>query len=435
MSKAISVICTVPMAYAAQVPLPAKAKTSGIVSTGEVTGAMAATDWAKVSQGVRMLWRKPYSIWPAVGAAMVSGGSGASPEELVQIPKICARRSGRAWGTMFLVCGELQGRVKLFMRGHQVAVQLAEQALGLYDLPRNSSVHLVSVSENEIYRVEAPSGRRWALRLQRVGYQSAKSLASEIDWLVALRRDGVVATPVPVAGRNGEWIQSVAELRNVVAFEWENGYSPEIQMDLRQCFRKLGAITAQMHVHSRTWQRPEGFERFTWDFEAALGDPSRWGRWRDGLGMTHARLDLFGRTAELIRERLARYGSGPDRFGLAHCDLRLANLLLSEGEVKVIDFDDCGFGWYMYDAATPLSFYEHLPQAPALIDQWLEGYRTVSPVSQAEEEEIPTFLMLRRLLLVAWIRSHAETALAQSLGAGYTEQTVPLCSAYLRRFG
>jgi Ser/Thr protein kinase RdoA (MazF antagonist) len=321
------------------------------------------------------------------------------------------------------------------MGGDTVAVQLAEQALGLYDLPRKSVVRLVSLSENEIYRVDAPGGRRWALRLQRPGYQSKKSLASEIAWLVALRRDGVVATPIPVAGRNGELIQSVGDSRYVVGFEWVEGCEPRIEMDLRECFRSLGAITAQMHVHSRTWQPPEGFERFTWDFEATLGDSPRWGRWRDGLGMNTSMLDLFGRAAELIRQRLARYGSGPDRFGLAHCDLRLANLLLSGGEVKVIDFDDCGFGWYMYDAATPLSFYEHLPQAAGLLGQWLEGYRTVSPVSQAEEEEIPTFVMLRRLLLVAWVSSHTETGLARSLGAGYTEQTVRLCTAYLRRFG
>jgi Ser/Thr protein kinase RdoA (MazF antagonist) len=325
-----------------------------------------------------------------------------------------------------------------------VVIELAQQALGLYDLPRNATVRLVSVSENETYKVEAPSGKGWALRLQRPGYQSKNSLASEIAWLVALRKDGVVATPVPVAGLNGEWIQSVrhaaaGEARNVVLFEWENGCHPEIgpgnDIVLRQCFRSLGAITAQMHAHSRKWSRPDDFERFTWNFETALGEAARWGRWRDGLGMSAAKAGLFGRTAELIRERLAGYGSGPDRFGLAHCDLRLANLLMHGGEVKVIDFDDCGFGWYMYDAATPLSFYEHLPQVPGLIELWLEGYRTVSAVSKAEEEEIPTFVMLRRLLLVAWVGSHAETDLARSMGVSYTDQTIALCSAYIRRFG
>ncbi|MGC2403736.1 MAG: phosphotransferase [Acidobacteriaceae bacterium] len=311
---------------------------------------------------------------------------------------------------------------------------LGELASTLYDLPRDSSAYLVSRSENETYRVEAPSGRLWALRLQRPGYQSIRSLASEIAWLVALRDEGVVATPVPVAGRNGEWIQT-ARGKNMVLFEWENGRQPEIGMDLRRCFRNLGAITAQMHGHSKKWEKPAGFERFVWNFETALGESPRWGDWRDGLGMSAARLDLFGRTVELIGQRLDAYGSGPDRFGLAHCDQRLANLLIHGDEIKVIDFDDCGFAWYMYDAATPLSFYEHLPQAPALIDQWLEGYQSVSSVSRAEIEAIPTFVMLRRLLLVAWIGSHPDADLARLLGAAFTDQTVPLCSAYLKRFG
>ena len=50
--------------------------------------------------------------------------------------------------------------------------------------------------------------------------------------------------------------------------------------------------------------------------------------------MDSGKLDLFGRTVELIRQRLARYGDGPDRFGLIHCDLRLANLLMDETKSK-----------------------------------------------------------------------------------------------------
>ena len=315
-----------------------------------------------------------------------------------------------------------------------MAIQLVQQALSLYDLPRNVTFALISLSENEIYKVETPSGKKWALRLQRPGYHSKNSLASEIAWLLALRKDGVVATPLPVAGLNGEWIQVVGE-RNLVLFEWENGRQPEIEMDLRQCFKTLGAVTAQLHTHSRTWRRPSGFERFTWDFETAAGEAPRWGHWRDALGMNATRLDLFGQAAALVRERLAHYGTGPDRFGLVHCDLRLSNLLLHHGALKVIDFDDCGFSWYMYDAAASLSFYEHLPQASSMIQHWLDGYRTVSAIGKAEEEEIPTFLMLRRLLLVAWVGSHSETALAQSLSVSYTQQTDALCTAYLKRFG
>ena len=53
---------------------------------------------------------------------------------------------------------------------------------------------------------------------------------------------------------------------------------------------------------------------------------------------------------------------------------------------------------------------------------------------KADESEIPTFVMLRRLLLVAWIGSHAETDLAKSMGLPYTEGTMGLCEDYLSKF-
>ena len=71
----------------------------------------------------------------------------------------------------------------------------------------------------------------------------------------------------------------------------------------------------------------------------------------------------------------AAFGTGPERYGLVHADTRLANLLVHDGAVSVIDFDDSGFSWFLYDAGTSVSFFEHEPQVPALIDSWLSGYR------------------------------------------------------------
>ena len=113
--------------------------------------------------------------------------------------------------------------------------------------------------------------------------------------------------------------------------------------------------------------------------------------------------------------------------------MRLANLLIDQGSVKVIDFDDCGFSWLLYDCATTVSFFEHKPEVPALMQAWVDGYRRVRPLSAEDEAEIPTFVMLRRLLLVAWIGSHSETDLAQSMGVQYTSDSVPLCERYLSR--
>jgi Ser/Thr protein kinase RdoA (MazF antagonist) len=322
----------------------------------------------------------------------------------------------------------------------QFLAELADTAVQLYDLPQDLTVKLVNLSENATYKVEAPDDQRWALRIHRDGYHSKSSIQSELLWLMELRAKGVATTPVPVKGRDGEFIQQLAHkqlprLRNVVLFEWETGIEPGIGADLTGPFKTLGEATARMHLHARHWQRPVWFQRFTWDFETSLGESDpHWGRWRNGIGVDGERQKLFGRTVDLIGKRLAAYGKGADRFGLVHGDLRLANLLIDRDAVKVIDFDDCGFSWYMYDAATPVSFYEHETVVPELIEAWKDGYRRVSALLHEDESEIPTFVMLRRLLLVAWIGSHHETDLAKSMGLSYTEGTTGLCEEYLKKF-
>jgi Ser/Thr protein kinase RdoA (MazF antagonist) len=320
-----------------------------------------------------------------------------------------------------------------------VLLELAQAATALYALPNGLQVKLINLSENATYKVEAPDGQCWALRIHRDGYHSKTAIASELGWLMDLRSTGVVTTPLPVNGCNGEIIQQLGHAcmprpRNIVLFHWETGVEPGISEDLSAPFEVLGEVTARMHLHARKWQRPPTFTRITWDFETSLGENNpHWGRWRDGMGVDVEKQKLFGRTVELIGKRLSAYGKGPDRFGLIHCDLRLANLMMDGNAVKVIDFDDCGFGWYMYDAATPVSFYEHEPQVPQLIESWKTGYRRVIALAKADEAEIPTFVMLRRLLLVAWIGSHKETDLAKSMGLPYTEGTVGLCEDYLRK--
>jgi Ser/Thr protein kinase RdoA (MazF antagonist) len=314
---------------------------------------------------------------------------------------------------------------------------LAEHAVKRFGLSENVPVKLINVSENATYKVEDGSGRKWALRVHREGYHSRTAIASELAWLSALRDDGVT-TPSAVRGVDGEYIQTVAagglpNPRNVVLFEWESGAEPE-RSDVGG-FELLGETAARMHAHVRKWRRPVWFERHSWDFETSLGDRPHWGYWKNGMGMTSEAMEAFAETVALIKSRLEAFGKAPDRFNLVHGDMRLANLLMDGSKVKVIDFDDCGFSWLLYDCATTVSFFEHTPEVPELLRAWVRGYRRIGQLSPEEEREIATFVMLRRLLLVAWIGSHSETDLAQSMGVTYTKESIPLCETYLSLFG
>ncbi|PRC51928.1 aminoglycoside phosphotransferase, partial [Mycobacterium sp. ITM-2017-0098] len=85
----------------------------------------------------------------------------------------------------------------------------------------------------------------------------------------------------------------------------------------------LGEITAALHDHSRSWERPPAFSRFAWDWEHSLGGSPRWGRWRRATGVGESEADVLVRAERLLQRRLADYGTGPETFGLVHADLRL----------------------------------------------------------------------------------------------------------------
>ncbi len=316
---------------------------------------------------------------------------------------------------------------------------LARAALAPFGLDPASGVTLCNVSENHTYRVDdSDTGRRYALRVHRPTYRTVAQIESELAWMDALREDQVVQTPGVLTAPDGSRVVSVSipglEPRNVVVFEWLPGVQPDLDSGAAATgqFKMLGAISARMHRHVRAWSRPPGFIRPRWDYEFSIGSHGHWGLWQDGLGMGPEERAQLERLDATIAARLVRFGEDESRFGLVHADFRLANLLVDADQVQVLDFDDCGFSWFMYDFATTVTFMEDHPRVPELRDAWVEGYRTVAELEPAAEAELDTFVMLRRLLIVAWIGSHHVFAPeAAELGPGYTAGSCALAETYL----
>lgn len=309
-------------------------------------------------------------------------------------------------------------------------------SLDRWSLPPATSVSLLNVSENATFALNGPAGRELVLRLHRVGYSSLEEIRSELAWMNALRRDGVIQTATPVPGADGELVQilesrAAAAPRFAVAFERLPGREPDSR-DAVGWFERLGDVTARMHGHAASWSLPPEFKRKRWDFDAMVGPNGFWGSWRAGRGLDGAGVEILEGALALIRLRLDRVGEGAEVFGLVHADLRLANLLVDGTDLRIIDFDDCGFSWFLYDFATSVSFIEHEPIVPDLLRAWCKGYRKTRPLRAEHRAEIAALVVLRRILLTAWLASHAEVPFAREFGVSYTEGTVRLAQELMR---
>ena len=317
---------------------------------------------------------------------------------------------------------------------------LADRSLSHWEEASGSVAELVNLSENATYRIRSPGRPDYALRIHREGYNSINAIHSELAWMRALRVEAGVTTPEPIPDRGGRLVLTEASPwlprpRRMVLFRWIDGREPEATEDLAEPFQELGRITARLHRHAIGWPLPAGFERLTWNVETVFGSRPHWGDWRLGPGVDDAARAHLERAEAMMIRRLEAFGTSRERYGLVHADLRLANLLLHEGNTRVIDFDDCGMMWRLYDLATALSFIEDHPQKAELIAAWLEGYERVRALDNADRLEIPTFILFRRMALLAWIGSHAETMLAQEQAPHFAAVTCALAEEYLARFG
>ena len=321
--------------------------------------------------------------------------------------------------------------------------QVAAEGIKRYDVVSSeATLELLDYSENATYvSTHLKTGEKYILRVSRPNYHKKVEIESEINWLETIHTlPNIFNVAKPVKGKNGEFIQSIIlPQHNVVYYCTLFTYLEGDRLDdaneesIIEQFERIGEITAHLHKHSiahhEAWMQKK---RLTWDVESILGEYPKWGRWQDGKGITPEREKLFSEVSVTIQKRLEAFGKSKERFGLIHADLRLANLLIRRNQISVIDFDDCGFGWYLFDLGASLSFIEHHDDVPDLIDAWLKGYRKVRECSQAEEKEIPTFIMMRRLQLIAWIGSRDNETTA-ALGEQFTVDTDALALAYLEK--
>ena len=301
--------------------------------------------------------------------------------------------------------------------------------LELWDATSGGRATLINLSENHTFRIDGADGSRHILRVHRPGYHTPAAIRSELSWVWALGDTGL-PLPRATAGRNGDLVQHAAG-RFGVLFAFEQGREPEPDEDLGVLFRTIGGFAAIAHSHVERWTPPAAFERPTWSAEAILDPEGLWGDWRRAPhveGKARRTLDELDRR---LRLALAEFGTAPGRFGLIHADMRLANVLVAGSKVTLIDFDDCGFGWYLYDLAASLSFIETGPQASPLRQSWLEGYTAVRTLASEDLAMIEPMILLRRMALLAWIGSHSETELAAAHRERFAGDTAALAQAWM----
>jgi len=282
-----------------------------------------------------------------------------------------------------------------------------------------------------------------ALRVHRLGYHGDAALNSEFLWCDALSRAGI---DVPLvrpsrAGRPFELVAAGAgaQPRQVDVFEWiegeqlgtsEAGVGGDDATVARN-YRTIGALAARMHNQSGAWQRPPAFTRHAWDADGLAGEQPRWGRFWELDALTAPQRRTFEHLRSRLQRELADFGADEARYGLIHADLVPENVLVGPAGVRIIDFDDAGFGWHLFELATTLYFIRRESCYPIALHSFVSGYREHRAMSDADLARLTMFLAARGTTYLGWVHTRKGEATAAELTPALIELAAAAAEDYL----
>ena len=272
---------------------------------------------------------------------------------------------------------------------------------------------LIKDRENTVYEIALPGGDRAALRLHRPGYQSVAAIRSELWWTARLAEAGV-PVPRPVPTKHGALVAEIAG-RAASVVSWvegaqigDGGTPLEAEADaVATRYRALGGLIAQMHDVTDSLTLPPDFERLRWDRPAYAGEDPLWGRFWENPALSSDEATLLRAARAEADAMLARHEAEGADFGLIHADVLRENVLIHEGRLSLIDFDDSGFGFRAYDLATAEVQGLEDPMNAVASLALHEGYRVSRRADAPPLGDVTLFVALRTFASCGWIVTRA----------------------------
>jgi Ser/Thr protein kinase RdoA (MazF antagonist) len=282
---------------------------------------------------------------------------------------------------------------------------MAQRALRCYAIQSRSLV-LLNHEHSAVFRVSTEDGAQYKLRLHRVGgahltHRTPSQLASELWWLRQLERSLDAPLPAVVPTPKGQEMLQLSEgadERLCILTRWLDGRF--LSRSLRPPHLiQVGRLTARLHNRSEQLAVPEWFDRPVVD--RADHTVEAWITRVLAEGWSPQAAEIGRGVLRRVRRVQAQLGEGPGAFGLIHADIHQYNYLFHRGRIRLIDFDDFGWGHYWYDPAVTLNVLSGHPRYAELRQALFAGYRELRPLRLEDETLIEVFSALREVQDIA----------------------------------
>jgi Ser/Thr protein kinase RdoA (MazF antagonist) len=313
---------------------------------------------------------------------------------------------------------------------------LAERALKRYPFLTREVTHLATHS-NVLFRVVTESGEQLVLRVGTPHANSRSNIELEVAWLDAIQKETDLEVVRPIRTAGGGFIvdehdSSIDQVRSCVLFSWIPGH-PMALGSGPFAYRLLGAMSASLAAHGRTWSRPPGATVRRWDevfyyqedFDPVIIDNPLYSHLFDIPRLTVIRkaIDL---AQQIITESYAE--AEPQ---IVHGDLHEWNVHIARSRLFAFDFEDVMLALPSQDIAISLYSSRNSEVREELRQAFRRGYEAIAPWPVADERQLDGFHAARQIMSM----NYAGRTLRMEEAADYIDHVMPWLERYVKRYG
>lgn len=278
---------------------------------------------------------------------------------------------------------------------------------------------------NAVFKVDAADGA-YVLRLKAGGRAIEARLCAEVNWLRHIRQATNLKAPCPQplpATAGGSLFLSLtpakASARQAVfctLFDYLPGeIKPASALGTRQ-LRQIGAYLGRLHREGQL-QLPPGIDMPRLDWAGLFGVESPYHSLGEADRISPAQREVLDAVARRARETMRQLERAGGSMGCIHGDLVAKNTVFEAGAPAAIDFEYCGWGYFLYDLA-PLLWQlkgERAADYPALEAALWAGYTGLQPSALPQRQQLEPLIAARQLASCRWLLAQEHAAIrAQS---------------------
>ena len=291
-------------------------------------------------------------------------------------------------------------------------LELAKSVIQRWNLTAES-ISWLGYSSNAVFKVTAADGD-YVLRLHPPGRVDETRLRSELQWLLAIRKNTDLLAPFPVIAAFDDGEDLFVKIRHELLphphisygalFEYIHGEIKSArELGPGDAFR-IGAYLGELHSGAQI-ELPVDFDRPRLDWEGLFGTDSPYHSSDEADFATIEQQEIFAEVGRRVRAAMIRLDERGNVSGLIHADLLSKNVIFRGDILAALDFEFSGWGYFRYDLA-PLLWQlkgERAADYAQLEHMLLQGYASVRGVAEAERPLLESFIAARQLASCRWL--------------------------------